>query len=293
MSFTRHRRGRWIVVGLGTALVLAAVLGLLVGRPWAPDETASPAAPPAAPQAATLAAPRIEAQVLRVIDGDTIVVRTGDGREETVRYIGIDAPEIPWDAGDERVYRVPGWAARTANQQLVAAKTVDLELDQEHRDTYGRLLAYVYADDVLVNARLLEQGHAVGLVVPPNDRRWTDFALRQWAAVQFEHGLWADAAVRAIDWRAAGEHLHRAVTVEGTVQRVHVDEQSGIVFLNFGPNPRRDFVAVIRPPFTELFLVDLRRHYEGRRVRVRGVVQDFRGQPQIVVQLPAQIEVMD
>src|SRR3954454_16306948 len=34
-----------------------------------------------------------EARVVRVVDGDTIIARLGDGREERVRYIGIDTPE--------------------------------------------------------------------------------------------------------------------------------------------------------------------------------------------------------
>ena len=42
-----------------------------------------------------------------------------------------------------------------------------LELDAEERDRYGRLLAYVYAGDVLVNAELLREGYAEPLAVPP------------------------------------------------------------------------------------------------------------------------------
>ncbi|OUM99736.1 MAG: hypothetical protein BAA04_09065 [Firmicutes bacterium ZCTH02-B6] len=81
-------------------------------------------------------------------------------------------------------------------------------------------------------------------------------------------------------------------TVEGTVRRVYRDPGSGIVFLNFGPNPRQDFAVVIRPPFSDLFPL-LEDGYRNRRVRVRGIVEDFAGQPQIVVQLPEQIAVMD
>jgi len=281
MSITRHRWGRYLVAGLVAALALAAITGLLVRR--------SPRPAVLEPPAVTA----IEAQVVRIIDGDTIVVRTGDGREETVRYIGVDAPEIPWDAGDERIYSGPGWAARTANQQLVAGRTVRLELDAQHRDAYGRLLAYVYVGDVMVNARLVEDGLAVALIVPPNDGRKQLFLDAQRAAVLAQRGLWSQAAARAVDWRQAGEHVGMPATVQGVVRRVNVDQGSGIIFLHFGSNTRRDFVALVRPPFTALFPSRPRDYYQGRRVRVQGVVEDFQGQPQIVVQLPAQIEVMD
>lgn len=281
MGFTRHRRHRWLLSGLLAALALAAIAGLWVQRPPQPDLSGPPAAPV------------LTAQVLRVIDGDTIVVATAAGDQETVRYIGIDAPEIRWDAEDPRAASGPGWAARIANQRLVAGRRVQLELDAEERDAYGRLLAYVYVDDVLVNARLVQEGLAVALVVPPNVARAQLLVEGQRAALRAGRGLWGEAAGRVVDARAAGEYVGKAAAVEGVVERAHVDEGSGLVFLNFGPNPRRDFVVVIRPPFTALFASPLPDGYQGRRVRVRGVVEDFRGQPQIVVQLPEQIEVID
>ena len=42
----------------------------------------------------------------------------------------------------------------------MAGREVRLELDAEERDRYGRLLAYVYAGDVFVNAELLRKGYA-------------------------------------------------------------------------------------------------------------------------------------
>ena len=225
----------------------------------------------------------------RVIDGDTIVVRTGDKRDETVRYIGIDAPEIDWEKDDRSG---PGWAARTLNQRLVAGQVVRLELDADSRDSYGRLLAYVYAGDVFVNARLVEEGLAVTVRVPPNERHFRLLLDRQRAALLAGRGFWGEAAARLVDWQAAGEYIGLPVTVEGVVRQVYRDRESGITFLNFGPNPRRDFTVVIRPAFGEFFLSPEAR-YLNRRVRVRGIVEAFQGQPQIVVQLPEQIQVID
>ena len=94
-------------------------------------------------------APRIlEAEVTWVIDGDTVRVKVG-GQTETVRYIGINAPEVstppqPWEQA--------GRDARDLNTLLVGQKKVRLELDTQERDASGRLLAYVYVGDAKIGA---------------------------------------------------------------------------------------------------------------------------------------------
>ena len=103
-------------------------------------------------------APRM-GEVVRVVDGDTIRVRVG-GREERVRYIGIDTPESA-RAG----MGVECFARRAAaeNARLVDGRRVRLEPDAEARDRYGRLLAYVFRveDGRMVNESLVRGGYAV------------------------------------------------------------------------------------------------------------------------------------
>ena len=102
--------------------------------------------------------------VLRVIDGDTIVVEI-DGRPERVRYIGIDTPEM----NDEREAIVAlAQDATGANERLVGGKSVRLEFDVQQRDKYGRLLAYVWVGDTMVNEELVREGFAELLTIPPN-----------------------------------------------------------------------------------------------------------------------------
>ena len=77
---------------------------------------------------------------MRVVDGDTIHVEV-DGRREKVRYIGVDTPEsvkpgTPVECFAKR--------ASAFNRHLSRAQRVRLVPDAEHRDRYGRLLAYVY-----------------------------------------------------------------------------------------------------------------------------------------------------
>jgi endonuclease YncB( thermonuclease family) len=127
------------------------------------------------------------AKVVEVIDGDTIDVQLADGREERVRYIGMDTPEIH---GPVECY---GQEASAYNDRLVGGKTVWLELDVEERDRYQRLLAYVYLDSdgqAMVNAILLSQGYAQVLTIPPNVRYADRFLKLQQEAREAGRGLW-------------------------------------------------------------------------------------------------------
>ena len=124
---------------------------------------------------------------MRVADGDTVRVRIDGGREERVRYIGIDTPEVTSDEC---------FAAEAAeyNGRLVAGRRVRLVLDAEERDRYGRLLAYVYAGDRFVNAELLRNGYAQPLTVPPNVRFEDRFRRLAREARREGKGLWASCS---------------------------------------------------------------------------------------------------
>jgi endonuclease YncB( thermonuclease family) len=120
------------------------------------------------------------------IDGDTIVLTTGD----TVRYLGIDTPEID----HERHTAQPlAKAAAAFNQKMVVGKKLRLEMDRQTRDGYGRLLAYVFLDDgSMINQRLLEQGLAFCAFYPPNLKYFNALLNSQHAAMAAKRGLWQD-----------------------------------------------------------------------------------------------------
>lgn len=89
-----------------------------------------------------------------VIDGDTIVLKKGT----RVRYRGINSPEIP----HEDIPGEPlGLSATKRNRQLVQGRLVTLVQDDEKRDRFGRLLAYVFLPgDRMVNEVLVREGMA-------------------------------------------------------------------------------------------------------------------------------------
>ena len=80
-----------------------------------------------------------------------------------------------------------------ANRRLVAGRRVRLETDVQARDRYGRLLAYVWVGDVMVNAELVRQGYAQVMTVPPNVRHQELFVKLQREAREAGRGLWRKA----------------------------------------------------------------------------------------------------
>ncbi|OGY17950.1 MAG: hypothetical protein A2900_00610 [Candidatus Chisholmbacteria bacterium RIFCSPLOWO2_01_FULL_50_28] len=90
-------------------------------------------------------------RVTLVLDGDTIELEDGT----RVRYAGVDAPE------KNQAY---GLSSAKYNQQLVGRRDVLVIPTEEIFDQYGRVLAYVYAGNVFVNEKMIEEGYARLLV---------------------------------------------------------------------------------------------------------------------------------
>jgi len=127
-----------------------------------------------------------EGLVVRVVDGDTIHVRLGE-QVEKVRYIGVNTPEVHHPSKGEEP---GGRLAHAVNRRLVEGKRVRLELDVQARDRHGRLLAYVWTGETMVNAELVRLGYAQVMTVPPNVRHQTLFLELQRGAREAGRGLW-------------------------------------------------------------------------------------------------------
>ncbi len=123
-------------------------------------------------------------RVIEVLDGDTIRIDIG----ETVRYMGIDAPE-------KNDYL--GLSAQRYHEKLTLGKDIRLEFDREKTDKYGRILAYVYVGDQLINEKMVEEGYAHPLWYNKMYKpKLYDRLLKaeQWAK-DHHNGIWLD------EWR--------------------------------------------------------------------------------------------
>lgn len=139
--------------------------------------------------------------VAKAIDGDTLKLSTG----EHVRLIGIDTPESRYNTKLERdsarsrkdikaIIKM-GKEASNFTKHLTEGKRVRLEFDVQKHDKYKRLLAYVYLEDgTFVNAKIIEEGYAQVMTIPP-DVKYTEMFLKlQQDARRNNRGLWRESA---------------------------------------------------------------------------------------------------
>lgn len=126
-------------------------------------------------------------QVTEIVDGDTIHVLI-DGRDFSVRYIGMDTPENTTE------HEVLGPEASDFNRALVANQTVVLYRDQSETDRYDRLLRYVFVGDKFVNAELVRAGFAEAKEYPPDTACAALLYQAMLGAQQAGIGLWGIVA---------------------------------------------------------------------------------------------------
>ena len=178
LRFARLRFGissRKASRALAIATLVAAVAGCAASRDAGSTTTMAP--PPTQAEPAT---------VVSIIDGDTIEVVRGDGSRETVRLIGIDAPE-----------RGECWAveATTALESLIPVTSeIGMTSDQSDRDRYDRLLRYLWVGSMFVNEELVRQGAARSRRYPPDTAMSARLEGAQDVARAAGAGLWASTA---------------------------------------------------------------------------------------------------
>jgi len=220
-------------------------------------------------------------QVVYVTDGDT--VKLTDGRR--LRLIGINTPEISHDGGASQPL------ARKARSALVTLldrhnRTLNLQYGWQPHDHYGRLLAHAFLDDgTNVSARLLEQGLATALVVPPNTWARTCYAAIE-ATVRKQHrGLWALPGYQVIDSMALRTDTRGFHIVRGQINAIRKSRHS--IWLDLeGPLvirvDRKDIVN-FKPGFPDTL--------QGKTVEVRGWLKPDRSGLRINVRHPAALAV--
>ncbi len=228
-----------------------------------------------------------EYRVLEVIDGDTVVI--DDAKNSRVRYLGIDTPEIgiqdsPADPMSKE--------ATDFNSQLVQGKKVRLEFDEQKYDVYGRILAYVYVDDVFVNEELLKEGSATVLIIEPNGMHSEILYRALDLAKKNKKGIWGDLKYLTpplrnhqfeVDLDRAKRYEGKRIVISGEI--VSSRKSDKVLVLNM--EDKLD--VVIFPDDWENFSyfgIDPENYYQDKRLEVIGRVKMHRGKPSIVVDHP-------
>src|SRR3989344_2601640 len=127
--------------------------------------------------------------VQRVVDGDTVEILYFNNEIKVIRLIGIDTPET---VDPRKPVQCFGKEASQKTKNLIDGKKVRIEKDSigDTIDKYGRLLRYVYLDNSLVNAELIEQGFAYAYTAYPFSKS-SDFKKLEARAKSQLRGLWS------------------------------------------------------------------------------------------------------
>ena len=127
--------------------------------------------------------------LIDVIDGDTIKVYV-NGKMESVRYLLIDTPE---SKNPKMCVQLYAKEAFLRNSELVKSGRLTLEFEQVNtRDSYGRLLAYVYVDGESIQGKLLKEGYArVAYIMNPPYKYLEPFRKEENLAKRNKINIWS------------------------------------------------------------------------------------------------------
>lgn len=127
----------------------------------------------------------LKVRVVRVIDGDTVILENG----EKLRYASIDTPEIHTSANTPQPFSISSFEL---NKKLTEGKTLYLELSLRERDKYGRLLGELYFENgTSVSEILVKEGFAFVCYYPGSEKYYQKYLLLQKYVVKERKGIFS------------------------------------------------------------------------------------------------------
>lgn len=162
------------------ALLILLILLLAGLRLWQPDWFKQAPAEPRPLESGVY-------RVARIIDGDTFLIVDGD---ERIRLIGADTPET---VHPKRPVESWGPEATLFTKDFLAGDEVRLEFDGPSRDKYGRILAYAYVGERMLNEELIRAGLArARLRYPYSSSIKERFRRAENEAKSARRGIWSE-----------------------------------------------------------------------------------------------------
>ncbi len=226
-------------------------------------------------------------EIVKVIDGDTVVLN--DSSHSLVRYIGIDTPEI-------LTVDTPGEPfssdATEFNKELLEGRKIRLEFDEEKYDRYGRLLAYVYADDIFVNEEIVKRGLADSLEIEPNIKYRDRIrrALKQ--AQDSKVGIWSDPdnyhtpkanKTFLIKPSRSDDYIGQSVVVRGKITNYRKSDKVLVLKIENDLD-----IVIFKSDWDnfDFFGIKPEIYYVGSPVEAIGRIKLYKGHTQIIVNHP-------
>ena len=218
------------------------------------------------------------AHVVRVEKNGALVLE--DGR--AVMLEGIKLADGPQELSDR---------ALLALREMALAGPITFTAVPPKEDRYDRVRAQAFGEQWFQTA-LLERGLAKVAISPDRNECAPDLYEAEQRGQAKRAGLWAlsTSAPRAPEAMKAAPNGSFQI-VQGWV--THVGHSDGRVFIDFGSDGRQVFSAVIEPDDRRAFRGYDLDGLETHHIRIRGMVQDFHGRPQIALSNPSQIELLN
>ncbi|MCP4354161.1 MAG: hypothetical protein GY793_00750 [Proteobacteria bacterium] len=225
-----------------------------------------------------------------VYDGDTFT--TTDGKK--VRLLNINTPETAKKNRTSEPYSIK---AKEALKDLVLNKEVKLVFDEEKKDKYKRMLAYVYLKDgTFVNAEILKQGLAHLYSFPKNVSKFEELKKAENFARNKSLGLWSHKRWKIQDANSTNPvekfRFGKYQVFEGKVKECKAIADK--VYLNFAENWRTDFSVQIKDKYFKYFKnanINPETFYCNKKLRIRGILIPVNG-ALISATHPQQLEIL-
>jgi endonuclease YncB( thermonuclease family) len=175
-------------------------------------------------------------------------------------------------------------------QQMALTGPVTFTATPPKEDRYDRVRAQGLGKSWL-QAALLEQGLARVAIAPDRNECSPELYAAEGRGRAQHAGLWANAAFAPRAPEQVKGTAGSFQVIEGWV--TNVGAGGGRTFIDFGSDGQRIFSAVIAPEDRRAFHGFDLDGLHAKHIRIRGIVQDYRGRPEIALSNPAQIEILN
>jgi micrococcal nuclease len=219
--------------------------------------------------------------VVRISDGDTVTIKFADGIERRVRLIGVDCPEM--DDPREDVAFHAFLSTRFAFHHLYR-RDVRLTFDFSPLDEHGRVLAYVWSgEEKLFNDFIIRQGFAAAFLKYPYRKDYQKrFRAAEAEARKENRGFWRQGAPANISVSEVRNRLGEIISVR--FRCAEISQKKSFLYLRSAEGIFEVPVPRNRLPFFPGI-----ESCVGKEVIVTGFLEEFGGQPQIMLSFPRQL----
>ncbi len=232
----------------------------------------------------------IRGKVERVIDGDSLIIRTKSGYIKEARIIGINSYELNSLIEEERIY---GRIAKDFAYYNLNKKNINFSIGGDKIDKYGRILIYLWYDNTkLYNEEILKRGFAKAFLrYDFNKIMKKRFAEAEKLAKINMRGIWGLKYLKPI------ENLKYMKNLIGNISKVRfkvykVYQGKKYLFIESSPDYMHTFKLVIPVIFESKFPPYIL-NISDKIIEAYGFVSEYRGVPEIRIYEKSQIKVIE